>query len=238
MCRGPRHTSKAEHVRKRFRDLALLVHPDLNPDDPRAGERFQRLVAWRDNMLGRAECDDSCEDAGPAAQRLAGTRKRRPARTPDGRTRPNIITIDLPFDDAARGTELRFPVRGGDQVIVRVPAGVENNHVISKRVRLVDGRTCELAFEIRVAKHRRYWRQGADLLVRVLWSDAQMMRGATVRVPTPFGDVSVPVPRFSKRGDIIPVAGKGLPSMRGRGRLLVELSHTEVPPQTRPGLLD
>jgi DnaJ-class molecular chaperone len=144
--------------------------------------------------------------------------------------------MDVDFD-AARGTPAFFRFRGG-QLRVEVPAGVENNHVLRKTVPLPNGLLRTIAFEVRIAPHPRYWRQGADLLVRVIWTDEQMMNGASIRVPTPWGKVPVVVPRYSKRGDIIRVPGKGLPSPRGRGNLLVELSDTEPPPRSHLGLLD
>lgn len=236
MCNGPRDEDAIARIKKEFRERALLVHPDLNGDDPGAGERFLALTAWRVRMLARFEggCPGNC----PEPEGGGGAGVPPPRRSPSKEHGPLIVTLDLEFDDAARGTTAYFPRRVGGSLPVEVPAGVENNHVLRRTVRLADDRTREIAFEVRIAPHPRYWRQGADLLVRVIWTDEQMMSGATVRVPTPWGEEPVVVRRYSQRGEIIRAPGKGLPSPRGRGDLRVELSHTKAPPRSRPGLLD
>lgn len=47
----PRGTSKSD-TRKFFRKLAQTEHPDVNPTDPRAAERFQELVGAYNDIMG------------------------------------------------------------------------------------------------------------------------------------------------------------------------------------------
>lgn len=51
---GVTPNSTAEEIRKSYRKLCLECHPDRNPDDPRAEERFKQVsVAY--NILSSAE---------------------------------------------------------------------------------------------------------------------------------------------------------------------------------------
>eukprot|EP00435_Cladocopium_sp_Y103_P007445 s3227_g2.t1 len=46
-----RGTEKSE-IRKLFRKRVQTEHPDVNPDDPEAAERFQELVAAYNSVMG------------------------------------------------------------------------------------------------------------------------------------------------------------------------------------------
>ena len=40
---GVPRTASAEYIRKTYRDLALKYHPDRNPDDKAAQEKFKKI---------------------------------------------------------------------------------------------------------------------------------------------------------------------------------------------------
>ena len=58
---GVKKTATADEIRKAFRKLAKELHPDRNPDNPKAEERFKRVSAAFD-ILGDDDADDGEED--------------------------------------------------------------------------------------------------------------------------------------------------------------------------------
>jgi DnaJ-class molecular chaperone len=71
---------------------------------------------------------------------------------------------------------------------------------------------------------REYRRRGDDLVVRIPIGIEEAFAGAQRRLATPAGPVTVLVPRRSRHGDVVRLAGRGVPGPRGRGDLFVELT--------------
>lgn len=210
-------------IRKRFRDLALLHHPDLNPDDARAERRFRALVKVRDALLAHARAGTDAGDDERESTPTGGPRR--------GSLRVGndlVVPVDLEFVEAARGTTVEFRLPAGGKVRVRIRPGSGQGDLVPVPVVDRDGRQLRLLFEIRVPQHRRYRRQGADLIVRARWTREQMMRGGTLVVETPFERVKVSVDPYHQHGDAIRCPGRGLPSPQGRGDLYVELADRDT----------
>jgi DnaJ-class molecular chaperone len=73
---GVSRTSSAEEIRKRYRQLAMRHHPDRNPDDPAAEERFKEVAeayGVLTDPVKRREYD-AClaQGAAPAGGRAGG----------------------------------------------------------------------------------------------------------------------------------------------------------------------
>lgn len=49
---GVDQSAKTTDIRKAYQCLAAKYHPDVNPDDPKAGERF-KVVQWAYQVLRR-----------------------------------------------------------------------------------------------------------------------------------------------------------------------------------------
>ena len=47
---GVSRNASAEEIQKAYRELARKSHPDLNPDDPRAKENFQKIQTAYDTL--------------------------------------------------------------------------------------------------------------------------------------------------------------------------------------------
>jgi molecular chaperone DnaJ len=106
---------------------------------------------------------------------------------------------------------------------VKIPAGVKDG----TRIRLKGkgeagangGATGDLYVVTRVEPSKRFHRRGSDLVVDVPVTFAEAALGATVEVPTPYGDrVSLKVPAGTQEGRQLRIRGHGAPNLGGSGK--------------------
>ncbi len=71
---------------------------------------------------------------------------------------------------------------------------------------------------IEVEEDARFQREGADLIHDLPVSFSQAALGASVEVPTVWGDETVRVPAGVQSGEVLVLRGKGLPHLGGGGR--------------------
>jgi DnaJ-class molecular chaperone len=82
----------------------------------------------------------------------------------------------------------------------------------------------DLVLTIRVAEHKWYRREGSDLHLDVPVTASEAWHGASIKVPTPDGEVSLKVPAKSQSGRKLRLKGKGaLKREGGHGDLFVHL---------------
>jgi molecular chaperone DnaJ len=111
------------------------------------------------------------------------------------------------------------------QVKVRVPAGVDHGQRIRVKGRGGAGHnggpSGDLYVVVNVAPHELFGRKGKDLTLTVPITFAEAALGATVKVPTLDGPVTVRIPPGTKSGRTFRVRGHGVPVSSGAGDLLV-----------------
>jgi DnaJ-class molecular chaperone len=71
---------------------------------------------------------------------------------------------------------------------------------------------------IRVRPHALLERRGADLYLDVPITVGEAVRGGTISVPTPDGQVRVKVPAGSQSGRLLRIRGHGVPDLKGGTR--------------------
>lgn len=112
-------------------------------------------------------------------------------------------------------------VRGERTVVVDVPAGVSSNNYLTLRGQGAAGQRGggpgDLVVMIEVEDDERFERQGDDLLTELAISFSQAALGASLRVPTPYGDEPIELPAGTQAGQLFRVRGKGLPRLGGNG---------------------
>jgi curved DNA-binding protein len=291
---GLKRGATKEEIKKAYRKLARELHPDRNPNNPRAEERFKR-VAYANDVLGderkRALYDEFGEvglregfDA--AAARAVRARGRsggapqgfgfeeifsqgaqgRGRRSGFGSTLEDLFgggiedlfgrggsgfagrvaqpevggaggrppdqesEIHVSFGDAMAGAEKELTIREGQRertIRVRIPAGVSDGGKVRLRgqgAQVAGLDPGDLVLTVRVEEHPLFRREEDDLHLTLPITIGEAWRGASIKVPTPHGEVSLKIPARMHGGGKLRLKGKGAPRRDGgRGDLLVQL---------------
>ena len=248
-------------VTKAYRSLARRLHPDHNPGDAAAEERFKEVSAAYDVIgdPGRRKQYDEVRrlagggnpfvGAGPAGGhsfQFSGAEgigdllgnlfgpnggpfgaPGAPRRGPDREEQ-----ISLSFSEAVHGTTR--PVASGERpdragVKVRIPAGVADGQRIRLRGRgaagPAGGPAGDLYVIVRVDDHPIFGRDGDNLTITVPVSIGEAAMGARIAVPTFEGEpVTLKLAAGTQPGSTLRVRGRGLPTDRGTGDLLVTVT--------------
>ncbi len=150
-----------------------------------------------------------------------------------------LVTLDEVMRGSVREVSLRHThPRGGRTETrtfkVRIPAGVQEGQLIRVPGKGSEGSggaaSGDLYLHVRLAAHPDFRAQGADLYHDLELAPWEAALGATVRVPTLGGRVSLRIPPGTNNGQQLRVRGRGLPRGRGedRGDLYVIVS-VQVP---------
>lgn len=104
---------------------------------------------------------------------------------------------------------------------VRVPAGVATGQKLKLRERgnvprRGDGKHGDLFVLIEVAEHALFRRRGADLFCEVPITLTEAALGAELPVPTLDGRTTIRIPAGTASGQILRLAGRGLPGGKGK----------------------
>lgn len=113
---------------------------------------------------------------------------------------------------------------------VKIPAGVTDGD----KIRLSGkggpgqrgGATGDLYLVVKTRPHPLLRRDGDKVIMRLPVTVPEVVRGASIKVPTLSGQVTLKIPPSSQNGQKLRLKGKGAPRKRGRGRgdMIVELN--------------
>ncbi|MCY4353936.1 MAG: DnaJ domain-containing protein [Truepera sp.] len=240
---GVPKTAGADEIKSAFRKLAAKHHPDRNPDDTGAEERFKEINEAYTVLADpekRAFYDQYGTAAGHPPFASGGTRTYRVNSedfagfsdffqglfgTPFGgggdplfRSVPaqRGARADLAVDifTAYHGGQTTITV-GGDRIDVRLPKGVRSGTRLRLRGQAPGGR--DLILKLSIKGHPTFALDGDNVRVKVAVPDFTAVLGGSVRVPTLDGDVEMSLPKGTQTGRVLRLRGKGWPR-RGGGR--------------------
>lgn len=284
-----------DEIKKAYRQLVRELHPDRNPNNPKAEERFKR-VAYANDILSdekkRALYDEFGEvglrdgfdvESARAMKNMrsggrggaggfgfedifAGQGPGRGKRSGFGGTLEDLFggnieelfgrggaggfggrptatapaqgklpdqesNISVSFEEALTGAEKELTVLEAGQerrIRVRIPAGVSDGGKVRLRgqgLRRPGFDAGDLVLSVQVLPHELFRREGDDLHLELPVMLSEAWKGATIKIPTPMGEVALKVPPRSQGGAKLRLRGKGVAKRGGgHGDLLVHLA--------------
>ena len=203
---GVSRTASADEIRRAFRKLAKQLHPDQNPGDKAAEERFKRVSAAFD-VIGDEEKRKKYDRGEIDADGREAMRGFRPGAGPRG---------------AGTGAGPGFGGFGGSEF-----EGVDLNDILGDMF----GRTGRAG-----GGFGGFSGRGQDVRAELQITIEEAIKGAKRRIAFSDGrTVEVSVPKGAAEGQVLRLKGQGSPGRGGAGDVLVELSIAPHPVFRREG---
>jgi curved DNA-binding protein len=238
-------TATADEIKKSFRRLAREFHPDTNPNNPAAEERFKRISEAYD-VLGDADKRAKYDQLSSQYSQYQRTGQR-----PGGFGQQfNMEDVDVMFSGTSfgdllselfgqrttsqRGQTRRAQPRPTPKPVYAVTLTLEEAFSgIAKRFTINDKKV-DITFkpgiaskqrlripdgeiEVTVQEHSRYKRDGNDIHVREHILVTTALLGGKIDVRTLGGVLTVSVPAGSQSGKVLRLRGQGMPVYNSEG---------------------
>lgn len=231
-------------IKKAYRRLARQYHPDRNPGNDAAEEKFKGINeayevlsddekrkqydaarerqsspfrSWSQRADQQATGFEDIFDGIFNRYRSQQSTSRTSTQT---RTQPQDLDIEQPVDitlrEAYTGTS-RLITLNVDQFDVTIPPGVKTGsrvRVRGKGKRGRGGQRGDLYLRVTVLEDPKFNREGANLVIEVPIDLYTAVLGGEVRVPTLDGTVILTIPPGTSGGQRLRLRGKGMPRLK------------------------
>src|SRR2546430_2376040 len=222
---GVAETATTDEIKKAFRRLAKQHHPDRNPNNPQAAERFKEINEAHDVLSDAAKgarinvCPE-CKGRGTVSFGQGGFALNRPC--PVCRGKGTVPSQRCP---TCQGSG---EVRVEKRITVEIPPGAEDGMRLRLKNQGPKGRG-DLIVQVQVAPDRFFRREGLDVIGVVPIDLAQALLGSRIKVKSLDGKrVVLRIPPGTQHGQKFRVPGYGIEKNGRRGDMYVE-AHVTLP---------
>ena len=263
---GVDRRADADTIRKAYKRLARQWHPDLNdapeadgrfkevngaydivgdPERRRLWDEFGEASTKPgfDEHRARAFRGRGAFSQGDIDDLLGSIFGRGGTMRNPMRGRDQQIELEVDLLDVVLGRERSITIeRDGqrERMQVPIPAGAKEGGRVRLRGKGArsqnGGAPGDLLVTLRVRPHEHLLREGDDLELEVPLTVLEALRGGTITVPTPTGDIRLTVPAGVTSGARLRVKGRGVQRKGRPGDLFVILRPT-VPASNHPDVL-